>query len=144
MSEDLRGVYILTYGRWGEAHEVDGKTAVFSTREKAIAFRKAARAKSYWLMRVTYCGGNPTPTVDPTVPPPVCQFCGSFDVAEDYDDAVGGQMSAHHRRPLARVPYLRAADRHPPLGGVVREGARVSQDESRKPACGSRRKPACE
>jgi hypothetical protein len=55
LSEDLRGVYILTNGRYGAMLSIDDKTAAFTTREKAVAFRKLRKLKGWWLMRVTLC-----------------------------------------------------------------------------------------
>lgn len=67
---DLRNVYILTYGRYGSSHQVDGKQAAFTTREKGAAFRKALGAKGIWLQRVTLCQSEVCvpAVVDP--PPP--------------------------------------------------------------------------
>ena len=53
---DLSNVYILADGgkSW-KAYLVDGKQPAFTTREKAVAFRKTHRLKGYWLRRVTMC-----------------------------------------------------------------------------------------
>jgi hypothetical protein len=65
---DLRNVYILADGgkSW-KAYLVDGKQAAFTTREKAVTFRKKHRLKGYWLYKVTLCQADiciPA-TVDP-------------------------------------------------------------------------------